>query len=131
MLAEYLPQFYEQLVEELATAPIFMHDNAPVHTARVAREWLADSDITVMERPPCSPDLNPIEHVWRHVKDRLHRMYPKLKDIGSKTQAVEHLKAVIEEVWQSVAEEYFEVLVSSMPARCAAVIAANGWYTKY
>ena len=31
-----------------------------------------------MEIPPYSPDLNPIEHVWALVKDKLQKHYPEL-----------------------------------------------------
>ncbi|EPS35363.1 hypothetical protein H072_11274 [Dactylellina haptotyla CBS 200.50] len=131
MLAEYLPEFYEQLIEELGTAPIFMHDNAPVHKAYVATDWFKEHGIIVMDWPPYSPDLNPIEHVWRYLKDQLHKLYPRLKDIENKAEAVKQLKAVLEEVWYSLAAEYFENLAASMPKRVQAVIDAKGWYTKY
>lgn len=42
---------------------IFQHDNAPTHTAYVVRDALQDIGIEVMEWPPHSPDLNPIENL--------------------------------------------------------------------
>ena len=29
-----------------------------------------------MEWPPNSPDMNPIEHIWRVLKAALHKRYP-------------------------------------------------------
>ena len=42
---------------------ILMRDNARTHTAKVCKEWLANQGWEVMEWPPYSPDLNPIEMV--------------------------------------------------------------------
>ena len=56
VLDEVLPQIY-------SPGLIFMQDNARVHTAGVTKNWLEIHGIEVMEWPPYSPDLNPIEHL--------------------------------------------------------------------
>ncbi|GFS50898.1 DDE_3 domain-containing protein [Trichonephila clavipes] len=43
---------------------LFMNDNARLHRADIVDECLQSEDITRMDRPAYSPDLNPIEHVW-------------------------------------------------------------------
>ena len=43
--------------------PIFMQDNAPCHKAMVIMNVLKAENVTVMDWPPQSPDLNPIENV--------------------------------------------------------------------
>lgn len=46
---------------------IFQHDNNPKHTANAVKSYLerktADKTLTVMDRPPQSPDLKIIEAV--------------------------------------------------------------------
>ena len=41
----------------------FQHDNARPHVARVCRDFLNQNNVQVLDLPPYSPDLNPIEHL--------------------------------------------------------------------
>jgi len=54
-------------------AILFQQNNAPVHKAYKVMDWLERNSIKVVEYPPYSPDLNPIEHAWAEVKKRLHQ----------------------------------------------------------
>ena len=43
----------------------FMQDNDPKHTSHVAQQFYMDSDINWWKTPAESPDMNPIENLWR------------------------------------------------------------------
>ncbi|GFU27124.1 transposable element Tcb1 transposase [Trichonephila clavipes] len=57
---------------------LFMDDNARPHRANIVDECLQSEDITRMDWPAYSPDLNPIEHVWDMLGRRIAARHPRI-----------------------------------------------------
>ncbi|PKK43491.1 hypothetical protein CI102_14005 [Trichoderma harzianum] len=60
-------------------------DNARIHNFGGTPEWLQVHGIDYIDWPPHSPDLNPIEHVWKALKENLFYLFPYLYDSKDNT----------------------------------------------
>ncbi|KAG0927544.1 hypothetical protein G6F26_012604 [Rhizopus arrhizus] len=87
----------------------FQQDNDPKHTFN----W-----------PSQIPDLNPIEHIWHHLK-------LKLSAYDTRAKGVHELWDRVEKEWSTFTAEDCRRYIDSMPDPCRAVIAAKGGHTRY
>lgn len=106
-----------------------MQDGAPGHAATKTTTELIERGISPIFWPAFSPDLNPIEAIWNRMKDYIEIHYPDLED--GRQPTYDELRRIVREAWDSISQEDLVDLISSMPARCAAVIKAEGGHTKY
>ena len=122
-------RYVELLAEKLKihmavhSCTIFMQNGAPCHRSKVARTFLAENRIKVLDWPSNSPDLNPIENPWTNMKNKVAEKHPP---------SAKNLVKVIEEVWvKEISQEFCRNLVHSMPQRLQEVIKTGGGSTKY
>ncbi len=78
--------------------------------------------VKVMDWPSMSPDLNPIEHLWRILKRKVEEC---------KVSNIHQLCDVVVEEWKRTPAATCEALVNSMHKRVKAVLENNGGHTKY
>jgi transposase len=104
---------------------IFQQDNDPKHTSNLVKEYLRDQSYQVMEWPPQSPDLNPIENMWALLKRRLN-------EYETATKGMNELYERVTEVWyDQMKREECQKVIESMPKRIKMCIKAKGRWTKY
>jgi len=103
---------------------IFQEDNAPCHTAQIAKKWKNDNDIISLPWPAQSPDLNPIENLWDELKRRLRKNEYKAKNKAE-------LFNLIKEEWYKISTAIINKLIESMPRRTKAVLKNKGNPTRY
>lgn len=103
---------------------LLMHDNARSHTAVATRQYLSEVGIETMKWPALSPDMNPIEHMWDHLKQRVRARNPA-------PSTIDELKRALLEEWENIPQDFIKNLIRSMRNRMRAVIKARGGNTNY
>ena len=84
---------------------------------------LQTQNIRVLDCLPCSPDLNPIKHVWDEL-DRRVRQPPQ-------PQTLHNLERAVVNAWNNLPQRFLQNFFNSMRGRCLAVIRIHGGHTKY
>ena len=121
----YLQQVLEPIVfplfDELGPEYIFMEDGSKVH-AGSARLPRLEHGVRGFKWPPSSPDLNPIEKVWRWMKEELKKLpyVPKNR---------EDLCRELQKLWDQVNPRDFQHYTEQLTCKIEDVIAVRGLAT--
>ena len=87
----------------------FVQDNARPHvhkhSLRYIKRWISSE---IKAHPPQSPDLNPIELVWRKLKDMVEAKRPKNK--------IELQRAILE-CWEEIPLSFIRSCIQGLPKR--------------
>ena len=68
---------------------IFQQNNNPKHTSKKAQKQFKNNNINVLGQALQSPDLNLIEHLWKHIKWQLDKAKRGLGDLGEGSRGME------------------------------------------
>ncbi|KAJ8356626.1 hypothetical protein SKAU_G00194200 [Synaphobranchus kaupii] len=103
---------------------LFMQDNAHPHVARMSMDFLNKHGVVVLDWPPYSPDMNPIEHIWDILGRRIRRR-------PAPPQNLVQLRVALQEEWDCIPQRQINGLVTSVPRRINTLQDANGGHTRY
>ncbi|GFS75737.1 transposable element Tcb2 transposase [Trichonephila clavipes] len=103
---------------------ILMDDNCRPQRANLVEDFLFEEGIVRMEWPACSPDMNPIEHVWDALGRRVAGRQPP-------PQTLQELERALLEEWDRIPQLVINSLIDSMPQRYSTLLAVRGNHTPY
>lgn len=101
---------------------IFQDDNDPKHRSKLIKKWKADNNITSLDWPSNSPDLNPIENIWGVMKKKIRKY---------KHKTIAEFKSNIVKCWNEIKQEHINNIIDSMPKRIKLVLDNKGGSIKY
>jgi transposase len=80
--------FYERMRAKYSDEVVMQEDNASWHRAKIVTKYLENKGIKRMSWPPQSPDLNPIENLWKYIKDLIAGQRHRIKNTWEMRQAL-------------------------------------------
>ena len=119
ILKRYIPK-----IKELVQDPfIIIKDNASYHCSQQTKEWIKKNKVKeILDWPPNSPDLNPIENVWGIIKRELQK-----ENISKRSILINRIK----EIYENIPYKYIENIVESFVTRLQRCIDLEGDRTGY
>ena len=103
---------------------MIMEENASVHNARLMEAARNMHLLPRLPVPAISPDLNPIEDVWHHMKE-------EISSLPTRPNNKEDMENAIWSIWSQLGNEEIQAIVDSIPIRIQAVLALQGGHTHY
>ena len=88
----------------------------------MSKRYFESKNINLLQWPPCSPDLNPIENVWKLLKDEVSKRNPKNK---------KEILSFAQDEWKKISYLHINNMIESMPKRLLDVINKKGDKCKY
>jgi transposase len=127
----YIETLTKGLLPHYRRSQQFMHDNAGIHRARKVQEFIRRHRIRVINWPPYSPDLNPVEHMWWVLKKMMYKHYPQYNNLNQAEEEWDRFCEALQECWRRIPGALIKRLITSMSARIRACKKAKGYQTKY
>ena len=128
--AEFVDERFSAMFETSGKAPsrLFLQDNAPNQNSARVRGALRRARAKQLNFPPRSGDLNPIENLFKRVKELLHEDAIEKK---IEYETFNEFKARVIATLRNFSIDEHNKTIASMPKRMDMVIANKGDRTKY
>lgn len=114
MVDFFVEWFKRQLLPALKTPHVIVMDNASFHPKNILDELCIQDRHFFLPLPPYTPEMNPIEQVWKEIRKR-----------GFKNKAFQTLEAVIDKLQEVIQGLEKSVLKSTACRQWARLVFEN------
>ena len=115
--------FYDKCVKK-RDFMIYMNDETDYHISKKMIAWKRFVKLKRMNWLIQSPNLNPIENLWRLIKLRINEKRHQIHTLNE-------MKRIIQKEWKLLMKKNFRRAIKSMPDCCRTVIKAKSESIKY
>jgi transposase len=122
ILRDYLIPTYREQFPDVPVRWLLWDNDPGRHMSRLVKNFLHTQAVTCLDFPPYSPDLNPIENLWRDMNLRMQDSLADTKD---------EMEQLVKHTWAATTPEQCSKLARSMPHRIKQIIERQGAYTDY
>ena len=105
-------------LQQMGPNATLQQDNARPHNPRAVITFTQQSNVDVLDWPACSPDLNPIEHVWDQLGRGVHQRPTPEHNLC-------HVRQFLQEEWDRLTQANIRTLATNIRTRVAACIDAR------
>lgn len=124
VLKPHFVPFYKRMVRKYGKGVIIQEDGAKYHFAKIPTAYKTLHKVKLFPWPAQSPDLSPIENLWKQLKDAISARRHRIRTI-------EEMEYALRQEWDKIRKETLAALVESMPRRIAQMLKNKGGSTKY
>ena len=94
-----------------------------MHRSKVPKFWREEIGLKKLNWPTNSPDLNPIENLWKQCKNQVQER--------NRPSNNNEMWALVSSVWEDIPKENISKLISTVPHQMQAILEAHGGSTHW
>ena len=128
--ATFIDDNFEEMFNKANKTPqrLWIQDGDPSQNSAIARKAMRRANCDLLNIPPRSPDLNPIENLFKNVSDQL-RKQALSREISC--ESFENFQRRVVDTFTSIPIESVDKIISSMSKRVSEIIRRKGQRLKY